>query len=133
MSKRIAIVGSREYKDLDNVKLVINDMAPFKPVIISGGARGVDREATKQAQIIGLKTSIYWADWEIHGKAAGFIRNQLIVDNSDACIAFWDGKSKGTLDTVRKMEKAKKPVLIIKDIDDYRVEMGNFLQKIFLE
>jgi hypothetical protein len=52
------------------------------------------------------------ADWDTHGKAAGFMRNQLIVDNCDKVTAFWDGKSKGTLDTITRAVKAGKTVVI---------------------
>ena len=39
---------------------------------------------------------LYPADWERHGRAAGPIRNEEMAEVSDALIAFWDGKSRGT-------------------------------------
>ena len=36
------------------------------------------------------------ADWERHGKAAGYIRNREMAQNADALVAFWDGESRGT-------------------------------------
>ena len=34
--------------------------------------------------------------------AAAFVRNRFIADFSDAVVAFWDGKSRGTKDTIAK-------------------------------
>jgi hypothetical protein len=45
---------------------------------------------------------------------AGYIRNGYIVNNSDVIVAFWNGKSNGTADTITKARKAGKPVGIIK-------------------
>lgn len=36
------------------------------------------------------------ADWDTHGKSAGYIRNDAMAKYSTHLIAFWDGKSKGT-------------------------------------
>ena len=41
------------------------------------------------------------------------IRNQQIVDSADRVVAFWDGKSRGTADTLRRAHAAGKPILII--------------------
>jgi hypothetical protein len=47
-------------------------------------------------------------DWKKHGRAAGIIRNTDIVKQADKVVAFWDGKSKGTQDTIGKARKANK-------------------------
>lgn len=36
------------------------------------------------------------ADWNKYGKSAGYKRNEQMAIYADACLAFWDGKSKGT-------------------------------------
>lgn len=36
------------------------------------------------------------ANWEKHGKSAGYKRNQEMANVSTHLIAFWDGKSRGT-------------------------------------
>jgi hypothetical protein len=56
---------------------------------------------------------VFEADWNKHGKRAGFIRNTDIVMESDMIVAFWDGKSRGTADTIAKAKTLKKPTLII--------------------
>lgn len=97
---RIAVVGSRDYKNLEDVKEYIRSLPP-ETVVISGGARGVDRTAAKEAREQGLKVIEILPDWDKYGKSAGYRRNILIVEEAEKVVAFWDGKSKGTEHTVR--------------------------------
>lgn len=106
---RIAIVGSRDYPDLTHIIRYIDTLPP-NAMLISGGARGVDRVAEQYAKQRSLMTLIYNADWNMHGKSAGMIRNQQIVDAADKIVAFWDGVSRGTADTIAKAQKAGKAI-----------------------
>lgn len=107
---RLAIVGSRNFPHLDAVRAVIASLKPVF-IIISGGAKGVDSVAIDEARKCGFKTEVYPADWNKHGKAAGPIRNSLLIDKCDGVLAFWDGESRGTKDTIDKASKTK-PCLI---------------------
>jgi predicted Rossmann fold nucleotide-binding protein DprA/Smf involved in DNA uptake len=108
---RVAIVGSRDYPDLDAVKCFVEKLPPDS-VVISGGARGVDRIAETYARQRGLKVIVFPADWDRHGKRAGVIRNFDIVNASDIIVAFWDGKSKGTQHTINIAKQQGKQVVI---------------------
>lgn len=110
---KVAIVGSRNFSALSLVSDFVSAL-PEDFVIVSGGAAGVDRTAENAAKKRGMKTEIYLADWNRLGKAAGMIRNTDIVKACDILIAFWDGKSRGTQDSIIKACKAKKHVYIIK-------------------
>ena len=110
MKMRVAVIGSRDYQHLDVVKMYVNDLAEGV-IVVSGGARGVDTAAHEAAKARGLTSKIYLADWS-KGKGAGFARNSEIVKNSDLVVAFWDGTSKGTLDTVMKAKVAGVPVIV---------------------
>ena len=110
---RVAIVGSRDYPDLSTVRTYINTLLRPDDVVISGGARGVDSAAVQYAQERGLAVEVYPADWDRHGKTAGFIRNQTIVDNADYVVAFWDGRSRGTMDTVNKAQAKGLPYEVV--------------------
>ena len=46
------------------------------------------------------------ADWERHGKAAGFIRNTEMSKVADVLIAAWDNKSKGTRNMIKLMQES---------------------------
>lgn len=52
-----------------------------------------------------------------YGKAAGPIRNNLIVETSDIIIAFPKPTSTGTKDTIKKANKSNKTVHIYKIVD----------------
>jgi hypothetical protein len=45
--------------------------------------------------------------------AAAYERNEKIVKNSQEIVAFWDGSSPGTADTIRLAKKFGKPVKVI--------------------
>lgn len=110
----IAIVGSREYKHTLAIRSYM-ELLPKDTVIISGGARGVDQIAAYEAGRLGLGLSVYEADWDKHGKKAGFLRNRQIVEAADEVVAFWDGLSKGTQHTINLTKIAKKPLTIVRD------------------
>ena len=81
--------------------------------IVSGCARGADSLGERFAKDYGLKCHRYLANWEKHGKSAGYIRNKEMADASDVIIAFWDGKSKGTKHMIDICEKMNKKVYVI--------------------
>lgn len=43
------------------------------------------------------------ADWKIHGKKAGPIRNKQMAEYADALLLIWDGKSKGSANMKKMM------------------------------
>lgn len=101
---KIAIVGSRKYQDLEKVIDYVKNL-PEGTVIVSGGASGVDTVAENAARARGLGVISIKPDWKTYGKAAGPIRNQEIVNQSDKLIAFWDGESRGTQSSIRFAQK----------------------------
>jgi len=99
---RIAVVGSRDFTDLGRVRRFIASL-PAGVVVLSGGARGVDRCAVDAARSRGLRCIEYFADWDRYGlQLAGRIRNQVVAERCDRMVAFWDGWSTGTQDAFRR-------------------------------
>ncbi len=107
----VAIVGSREYPDLDGVRCFVQGLSP-NAVVVSGGARGVDRCAAHAARARGLEVIEYLADWDRLGRRAGFVRNETIVKRCDSLVAFWDGASSGTRHSIALARRAGRPVEI---------------------
>lgn len=109
---KVIVAGSRELEELRFVSEAIyqSDYAPS--CIISGGARGIDKVAIEYAKKFNIPFTEYMADWEVHGKAAGAIRNKTMAEQGDALIAIWDGKSKGTLNMINTMHKLNKPIFV---------------------
>ena len=74
---------------------------------------GVDRCAAEYAKENGIKLTELVPQYEQYGRAAPIVRNKEIVDYSDKIIAFWNGKSKGTLSVIKYAQKTGKPCEII--------------------
>ena len=119
---KLAIVGGRDFNDQFTMAEYIaifmtaftnKECNPPEVEVISGGAKGADSLGEKFAKIYQCKVTVFKPDWKKYGKSAGFRRNQTIVDNCDMVLAFWDGVSRGTEDTIRKAKKARKPTFIV--------------------
>ena len=105
---KVAVVGSRSILTTD-ISMYISD----GDEIVSGGAVGVDSCAAEYAKKNGLKLTVFLPQYERYGRTAPIARNKKIVDYADKIIAFWDGKSKGTLSVIKYAEKTGKQYEII--------------------
>lgn len=124
---RLLVTGSRLWTN--RVKLELALWGQFYstsgvPTIAHGDCpRGADRMAREWCErenAEGIKNiggplcieERHPADWDKHGKAAGFIRNAEMVSlGADLCIAFVvPGKSRGTQHTIDLARKAGIPV-----------------------
>ena len=111
---KVAIIGSRQFSDYDLLKKHLNKFDGVVKEIVSGGAEGADTLAERFAKEKGIKMTVVKPDWSKYGKSAGVIRNKEIVEKADYCVAFWDGKSKGTGSGIKHCELLRKPVEVIK-------------------
>ncbi len=108
---KVGVIGSRGFKDYD---LVVKTLSRIDiTLIVSGGAVGADTLGERYAKENNIETKIFLPDWKKHGKVAGFLRNTDIINESDTIVAFWDGNSKGTADSIGKANKLNKPVIIV--------------------
>jgi DNA recombination-mediator protein A len=99
-ARRVGIVGSRDYPELDRVGKLVELLHP-DVYVISGGARGVDQEA----RLMAMTHHRHLIEITVQGERyveSLFERNTVIVLGSDVVCAFWDGESNGTADTIRK-------------------------------
>lgn len=108
-----ALVASRieEYRfiieTLNKLSVPYQDgMGLVDAVIMQGGARGADRVASDWAAVNYCECLEYKADWNKHGKSAGYIRNKQMLDEGkpDLVVAFPGGK--GTRNMVELAAKA---------------------------
>ncbi|MBF1491440.1 MAG: DUF2493 domain-containing protein [Prevotella pallens] len=111
---KIAIIGSRECSNIDfagNLETVLN--VSKDDTIISGGAKGIDTLAANYAKENNLNLIEFLPDYKKNGRAATFIRNREIVDNSNVVVAFWNGNSKGTKYTLDYARKKEKRIIVV--------------------
>lgn len=105
--KTIGIVGSRRRDSNDDYHKCLKAFEMLYEEgdrIVSGGCpKGGDAFAERIARKIGCTITIHFPNWEKHGKAAGFVRNAAIAQESDVLIALVsDDRTGGTEDTVKK-------------------------------
>ena len=108
---KLAIIGSR---NLHNANIEA-ELKSIPDTIVSGGAIGVDTCAQEFAKKHGLMLIIYYPEYiRYGGRTAPLKRNELIVEECDCLLAFWDGTSRGTKYTLDYAEKLGKPIKIVK-------------------
>jgi hypothetical protein len=129
---RILITGSRDFSDartvMRGITVAIETLITKFPddkeiVIVHGAARGADTLAENYvhntAQYLTskgyrIRQEKHPAKWDDHGRSAGPIRNQEMVDKgADICVAFIKGgaANRGTTDCSGRARKAGIEVL----------------------
>lgn len=110
---RLAISGGRTLKTWLVAAAVREHFRRFGAggeILVGDCPTGVDFDV---AQFCECELVRFEADWEKHGRAAGPIRNAEIVAACDKLIAFWDGKSRGTQDAIKKARAAGKLLAVV--------------------
>jgi hypothetical protein len=91
---RIIIAGSRDIDDYDALLRAVEASA----FSISEVVCGVDTLGARWASERGVPCSMFAAQWDRFGKAAGMYRNSDMADYVDA---LWDGESRDMIDKMR--------------------------------
>lgn len=119
---RVLVCGGINFTDRQKMNEALNAIVPrtepdeygnWLPkdvTVIHGAAVGADSLAGEWAVVNWCAEEPYPADWASHGKAAGPIRNQRMLDEGkpDLVVAFPGGR--GTADMVRRAKAAGVPV-----------------------
>lgn len=119
MTLRLIVCGGRDYHHVSRAVDVLNtierEFGALDTIVATGGAKGADSLALEWVRQAPDKRSstIFYAMWRAHGKSAGPIRNQQMLDlfRPDLVVAFPGGA--GTADMTRRAEAASVPVRTI--------------------
>lgn len=106
---KLLIAGSRSIKDFDLSPYI----SKVVDTIISGGAAGIDKLAEEYADLHHLSKYIIRPRYDIYGRAAPIKRNEQMVDMADEILVIWDGKSKGSVHTIKYANKMNKKVTLV--------------------
>lgn len=126
---RILVTGSRDWDQRETIISAISaayledwDDAPedVSMTLVHGACpTGADAIADEFASLGADVAPNHWtverhpADWETHGKRAGFLRNKEMVDlGADICLAFIKNHSKGATMTLDLAKKAGIPTRV---------------------
>lgn len=106
---RVLVCGGRDFTDESaawNALSRLFDERGEPEIIIHGGASGADAIAADYAHRNRIRCHAYRAAWRKHGKAAGPIRNQRMIDEGrpDLVVALPGGR--GTADMVSRAKAA---------------------------
>lgn len=112
MEQCILVCGGRDYDNRKQLFRILDVAHTANPIVllVHGDAPGADTLAQKWADDRGVCCKVYPADWKKHGRAAGPIRNQQMLESEKVhlVIAFPGGR--GTADMVKRAEDRGIPV-----------------------
>lgn len=115
---KVIVCGGRDFTDYGGMErhldFYLQNMDKKTLEICEGECEGADSLAKEYAELKGYKVKEFPADWAKYGNAAGPIRNTEMAAYAELCIAFWDGKSKGTRDMLKKAKKFGLKTRIVK-------------------
>ena len=110
---KVVIAGSRDFENYHLVEEAVIRSHFDVSVVLSGGARGIDRLGIAFARNHNFQAQIFVPEWKRFGKSAGMIRNRQMATAADAVIAIWDGKSKGTRNMIELASKLRLPCFVL--------------------
>ncbi|MDA3886132.1 MAG: SLOG family protein [Candidatus Delongbacteria bacterium] len=90
----LVIAGGREFVGTEEDFKLISKLCIRYNIteIVSGRARGADQFGEICAERLGLPVKYFPADWNRHGKSAGYIRNAEMARYTDYVHCFPGGK-----------------------------------------
>ena len=102
----VLVCGGRTFRNRAWFVRAMAEHASAATRILQGGAPGADRLAFEWARANSVEVTTYEADWTAHGRAAGPIRNQRMLDEGqpDLVVAF--PGTRGTADMVKRAKVA---------------------------
>lgn len=113
---KLIVAGSRNVTNYETVKCAVDafiSQGANVTAIIEGGAIGVDRLASRYAIEHGIEHIRVPAEWNLHHKGAGAVRNRKMAEMGDALLALWDGSSRGTMNMIKVANARKLPVTVV--------------------
>jgi len=109
--ERVLVCGGRDFDDERAVFGALDVLVvPGRDTVIQGGAPGADRLARYWCQLNRCRYENYPADWKAHGRGAGPIRNQQMIDEGKPTKVICFPGGRGTADMERRAVAAGIPI-----------------------
>jgi hypothetical protein len=102
---RVIIGGSRSIASVAALEAAIVASGFAITEVLTSDSRGVDALAEAWARGRGIPVKVYRPDWSRYGGRAERIRNEEMLARAEACLAIWDGYSRGTAALIELCEK----------------------------
>lgn len=121
----VAVVGSRNFKNLKLVKEYLLSNLKDSDAIVTGGAVGVDQIGMEVAKVKGIRLIVYYPNYHVYQKKAPLMRNYSIVSEADEVWAFWnEERSNGTAHSIKVAKALNKPLKVFMETASGLVEVG---------
>lgn len=130
--KKVAIVGSRDFKRKEIIERFISNLRNVE--IVTGGAKGVDKIAEQIAKNYGIHVTVFKPDFSKGYDIAEYHkRNRKIVQYADEVHIFWHKPTPGSSSTLRYAAVLGRPVFVheIKNEDKDAEEMKRKESELF--
>lgn len=115
----ILVCGGREFRDEERLKEVLDEVDGWSLngniTVVQGGARGADAMAARWALNRGHKLITEAADWATHGRKAGPLRNQAMIDKHKPTQGVVFPGGAGTLDMLTRLFRAQINTWVVGD------------------
>lgn len=115
--KRVLVCGGRDFSDRDYAFSVLDGYYDLYGraicALIHGDAPGADQIGDAWARRHDIPVLRYPALWKIHGRAAGPIRNQQMLDEGYPDVVFAFPGGRGTADMVRRARAQNVEVVLL--------------------
>lgn len=113
LKMKVLVCGSRHFNDYELLEKVLSNYEITE--IIEGEATGADTLARRFSESKGIPCKKFPAQWDLHGKRAGPIRNAQMLSEGqpDFVIAFRGKNSRGTQNMIDQSKKKNISVRII--------------------
>jgi hypothetical protein len=91
---KVIIAGGRDYNFNPSDIAYLNKLRITLPIteVVSGAAKGADKCGEDWAKKHNIPIKQFPANWDKHGKSAGFKRNKQMAQYADAAILFPGGR-----------------------------------------
>jgi hypothetical protein len=85
--------------------------------MLCGMARGIDRFCWDFAYRLGCERVPYWPDGLLASPYRFHQRNDAMLRDCEAVLAFWDGRSRGTRSVIEKAQRKGLPLFAYSTVD----------------
>ena len=110
MGEWVLVFGGRDFTDWRLLYAVLDGLDIAE--LCHGAARGADFYAGAWAQERGVTCTAFPADWAKHGKAAGPIRNQKMLDEFKPTLAVGFPGGRGSADMEARVRRRRVRLLL---------------------
>ena len=112
--RRVLVTGSRTWTDTTVIRDALAAVWHPDTMLVTGACpHGADQLAEQCWRAWGGTVERWPADWRHHGRAAGFRRNQQMVDTApDECVAFIRSHSPGATHCAQAARRAGIPTTV---------------------